>query len=206
MAGVESELRRVAGRYRLVAILTGRRSEDMTAIVEVPGVIVVGLYGFDPGSPSDAAAVAPEVRAAAAIVPEAWVEDKGVSLAVHYRQAPDPARAQRALLAALQPLAAGADLEIVEGKMVLELVPAGRPMKGRAIERLVEENGLEAVLYAGDDVADLDAFHALGVLDSRGIHAVRVAVRGEETPEALVETADIVVDGPDRLVDLLRSL
>jgi trehalose 6-phosphate phosphatase len=136
------------------------------------------------------------------------VEDKGASVAVHYRQALDPPAARAALLVALQPIATSSGLDIVEGKMVLELVPAGRPMKGAAVERLAREHELEAVLYAGDDHADLDAFAALDRLarDGDGIIVVRVAVHGAETPEALVEAADLVVQGPSGLVETLRTL
>jgi trehalose 6-phosphate phosphatase len=153
-------------------------------------------------------AVVPRAEAAAAEVPEAWVEDKGVSVAVHYRQAPDPASARAVLVVALQPVATGAGLELIEGKMVVELVPPDRPLKGGAVERLVGEHALEALLYAGDDHADLDAFAALDRLSASkdvGV-AVRVAVRGPETPPAMVEAADVVVEGPEGLVDLLRTL
>jgi trehalose 6-phosphate phosphatase len=156
---------------------------------------------------------APNVRAvlaptaeAVAVVPEAWVEDKGVSIAVHYRQAPDPIAARAALAAALQGVAAGSGLEVVEGKMVLELMAAGRPLKGGAVERLVAEHDLAAALFAGDDVADLDAFSALDRLAEGGFHAVKVAVRGEETPEDLLAAADLQVEGPEGLVELLRQL
>ncbi len=165
----------------------------------------MGLYGIEgPG------AVAPEavgrVSKAAAAVPGAWVEDKGVSAAVHYRQAADPSAARAALLAALEPVAADAGLEVVEGKMVIELVPAGRPRKGGAVERTVLGLGLEAVLFAGDDVADLDAFAALDRIAERGSISVKVAVRGEETPPALLAAADVVVEGPAGLVELLLQL
>jgi trehalose 6-phosphate phosphatase len=91
---------------------------------------------------------------------------------------------------------------------VVEFVPPDRPLKGGAVERLVGEHELEAVLYAGDDHADLDAFAALDRLSaSEDVRAtVRVAVRGPETPPAMVEAADVVVDGPEGLVDLLRTL
>ena len=153
-------------------------------------------------------AVVPRAEAAVAEVPEAWVEDKGVSVAVHYRQARDPASARAALLVALQPVATGAGLRLLEGKMVVELVPPDRPLKGGAVERLVGEHELEAVLYAGDDHADLDAFATLDRLSaSRDARVtVRVAVRGPETPQAMVEAADVVVEGPEGLVDLLRTL
>lgn len=90
--------------------------------------------------------------------------------------------------------------------MVLELVPADRPMKGGAVERLVRERGLDAVLFAGDDVADIDAFEALDRLSDEGMLTLRVAVRAPETPEELVRRADLAVDGPGGLVELLRVL
>ena len=139
-----------------------------------------GLYGHGGGGAGAGDRGRAERRGGGAEVPEAWVEDKGVSIAVHYRQAPDPASASAALLVALQPVATEAGLDLIEGKMVLELVPPDRPLKGGAVERLVGEHALEALLYAGDDHADLDAFAALDRLSASeavGV-AVRVAVRG----------------------------
>ena len=79
-------------------------------------------------------------------------------------------------------------------------------MKGGAVERLARERGLDAVLFAGDDVADIDAFEALDRLSDGGMLTLRVAVRGPETPEELVRRADLAVDGPGGLVELLRML
>ena len=199
-------LRDLAGRYRLVAIVTGRRSEEAGALLDAPGISILGLYGSEDAAPDLVAAAVPLVRTAAEVVPEAWVEDKGASIAVHYRQAPEPHTARLELVLALQPVASQNALELVEGKMVLELVALGRPMKGAAVERLAGEHALEAIVFAGDDLADLDAFEALDRLARRGVAAVRVAVRGDETPSALLEAADVTVEGPSGLVELLRSL
>jgi len=199
-------LRDLAGRYRLVAIVTGRRSEEAGALLDAPGISILGLYGSEDAAPDLVAAALPLARTAAEVVPEAWVEDKGASIAVHYRQAPEPHAARLELVLALQPVASQNALELVEGKMVLELVALGRPMKGAAVERLAGEHALEAIVFAGDDLADLDAFEALDRLARRGVAAVRVAVRGDETPSALLEAADVTVEGPSGLVELLRSL
>ena len=204
--GAREALAALVPAYRLVGIVTGRRAEEVAALVEVPGVAHFGLYGLEEAVPELMATVAPQAERAAAVVAEAWVEDKGVSVAVHYRQAPDPRAARASLLTALQPVATSAGLEVVEGKMVLELLPADRPRKGGALERIAGEHALEAVLFAGDDVADLDAFSGLDRLAGRGVLALRVAVHGDETPEPLLEAADVVVEGPDGLVELLRQL
>ena len=204
--GARGALTTLVQRYRTVAVVTGRRSDEVAALVDVPHVTYIGLYGFEAEAPELVTAVVPQAESAVVDVPRAWVEDKGGSIAVHYRQAPDPAAARAALLVALQPLATESGLSIIEGKMVIELVPFDRPMKGAAVERIVGEHGLEAVLYAGDDHADLDAFAGLDRLATLGLLTVRVAVRGAETPAALIGSADLVTEGPAGLVGLLRTL
>jgi trehalose 6-phosphate phosphatase len=204
--GAREVLGDLAGRYRLVAVVTGRRSEEAAALVGVPHLRYLGLYGMEEDAPELVTALVSTAESAAAVVPEAWVEDKGVSLAVHYRQAPDSSDARARLLVALQPVATRGGLELIEGKMVLELVPPGRPMKGGAVERLRGQHALDGVLYAGDDHADLDAFATLDRLAGEGVHTVKVAVRGPETPPALEEAADLVVEEPSGLIALLRQL
>ncbi len=193
----------LVGRYRVVAIVTGRRSEELETRLRVPGLRVLGVYGLE-GHRAELPVAA--VRELARIVPEAWVEDKGATLAVHYRAAPDPAGAREVLLRGLQPVAAGSGLEVLEGKMVIELAPAERPRKGGAVLALARELDLAGVLYAGDDVADLEAFAALDELERGGALVVRVAVEGPETPEGLLRAADVAVPGPAGLVELLRWL
>ncbi len=206
MEGARDALADLVARYRIVAVVTGRRSDEVAALLDVPHVAYVGLYGLEAEAPELVTGVVPRVEAAVVRVPQAWVEDKGGSIAVHYRQAPDPVAARAALLVALQPVATESGLEIIEGKMVIELVPPDRPMKGGAVERIAGEHGLEAVLYAGDDHADLDAFAGLDRLAASGLLTVRVAVRGAETPATLIDSADLVTEGPAGLVELLRTL
>jgi trehalose 6-phosphate phosphatase len=193
-------------RYAVVAVITGRRAEEVAALLGTQGVRYEGVYGMQGAAPDLAMALAPRVERAAEVEPSAWVEDKGASLTVHYRQAPDPVTARSRLLTSLRPLAAEFGLEVAEGKMVLELVPVDRPRKGGAVERIAGELDLQAVLFAGDDLADLDAFATLDALRERGGLAVKVAVRGNETPPPLLEAADLVVDGPGGTVKLLREL
>jgi trehalose-phosphatase len=204
--GAVEVLGALARRYRVVGIVTGRRSEEVAALLPVPHLRFFGLYGMEEDAPDLVAALVPAVEVAAAVEAAAWVEDKGASIAVHYRQASDPVEARARLLVALQPVASDGGLDLIEGKMVLELVPPGSPLKGGAVERLAGEHALRAVLYAGDDHADLDAFGALDRLAGRGLLAVKVAVRGPETPRALLDAADVVAEGPAGLVDLLRQL
>jgi trehalose 6-phosphate phosphatase len=144
--------------------------------------------------------------AAAAGVAGAWVEDKGDSVAVHYRQTDEPEAARRSLRAPLERLAVEHGLELIEGKMVLELVPADRPRKGGAVQRLIRDADARAALFAGDDLADLEGFAALDLIREDDVDTVKVAVRGEEEWSELLAAADVVVSGPAGLVALLREL
>jgi trehalose 6-phosphate phosphatase len=204
--GVVDVLAALVERFRVVAIVSGRRSEELASLLRVDGLSFFGLYGMQGAAPDIADAIAPLVERAAAAVPGARVEHKVSSVAAHYRQSPDPALARSALLPALEEVAASNGLAVLEGRMVLELVPAGRPRKAGAVERILGEHALEAALFAGDDVADLEAFDALDEARNRGVDAVKVAVRSAEAPVVLLERADVIVDGPLGLVELLGQL
>ena len=85
---------------------------------------------------------------------------------------------------------------------MLEVRPPVAADKGTAVRALLAQRGLRRALYAGDDTTDLDAFRGLKGLDL----SVRIAVASAEGPPALVEAADLVVESPAELVELLRRL
>jgi trehalose 6-phosphate phosphatase len=91
---------------------------------------------------------------------------------------------------------------------VLELRPVTEVHKGTAARAVIAESGISAALFGGDDTTDLDAFTALRELAAEGEleHAVCVAVASEEAPGELQRRADVVVDGPEGFLDLLRGL
>ena len=67
---------------------------------------------------------------------------------------------------------------------------------------------MRSALYAGDDRTDLDAFRALDQLRQDGAlqHALRVGVASDEAPSEITDEADLVVDGPTGVRELLRLL
>ncbi len=212
--GAREVLERLAARFAVVAVVSGRRAAEVLDRLDDPrGVRIFGLYGLEgseteDGVPPSAAraieGILPSVLEVAANVPGTLVEPKAANLAIHYRLAPDQQEARLALVEALRPLADAAGLALIEGKRVVELTPAGAPSKGDVVER--EGAGMEALLYAGDDLADLDAFGAIDRLVAHGAYAVKVAVASAETPPGLLEAADIAVPGPAGLIELLASL
>jgi trehalose 6-phosphate phosphatase len=196
----EEVLEALGGRVEVVAIITGRPTRQVRDLIHVQGVTIVGLYGLPENEGRERILAAMEdVERAAALVPGAWVEDKGASLAIHYR-------ARGVLVPSLEAIARRSGLTAFEGKMVIEVAAGSVPGKGTVVKALVHEHGLDGCLYAGDDRPDLDAFAALDQLAAGGLATLKVAVRSAETPDALVAAADLVVESPAGLVRMLSEL
>jgi trehalose 6-phosphate phosphatase len=193
-----AELVRLAGRYGLVACVSGRTGEEARRLVGVEGVVYVGVHGLE---------LAPEAeRWRETLRPFAqlewpWLEDKGLTVALHWREAENE-RAARAELESVAERAEAAGLEARWGRKVLELRPPVEADKGTAVRTLLKERGLPRALYAGDDTTDLDAFRGLDGLEV----AVRIAVASAEAPPGLREAADLTVGSPAELLELLRRL
>jgi trehalose 6-phosphate phosphatase len=197
-AETRAELERLAGRYALLACVSGRSGEEARRLVGVEGIVYVGVHGLE---------LAPEAERwretlrPFALLEWPWLEDKGLTVALHWREAPD-GHAARADLGNVAARAEEAGLEARWGRKVLELRPPVEADKGTAVRALLEERGLRRGLYAGDDTTDLDAFRGLDGLEV----AVRIAVASAEAPPGLRETADLVLASPAKLLELLREL
>jgi trehalose 6-phosphate phosphatase len=84
------------------------------------------------------------------------VEDKGLSLALHFRNATDPITAEHAVAFVTQDLPLG--LTAFGGKCVLNIVDSAAPDKGQAALELLEISGCESLFFVGDDVNDESVF------------------------------------------------
>ena len=197
-----AELTRLAARYRLVACISGRSGDEAAALVGVPGVRTVGNHGLELSARRSELEQA--VAAFRSAVDGRWpVEDKGLTLAFHYRTASDEEAAIE-LLRVVAREAEEAGLEARWGRKVLEVRPRADEDKGTAVLALIAESGTRLALYAGDDTTDLDAFR--GLEDARLEARVRVAVTSAEADPRLAASADLEVDGPEGLLDVMRRL
>ena len=214
----------LAPKVASVAVITGRPAEVAVhhgGFADVPGLdhlVVLGHYGAERWDAATGALTTPEphpgVAAVRAELPGllersgagqgTWIEEKGHAVAVHTRRAPDPQAAFDTLRAPLADLATRHGLIVEPGRMVLELRPPGMD-KGAALREYVRELDARGVLYAGDDLGDLPAFTAVDTLRTEGTPGLLVCSGSDEVP-ALRERADVVVDGPEGVVRLLRSL
>ncbi|WP_309097253.1 trehalose-phosphatase [Streptomyces sp.] len=210
----------LAPKVAAVAVITGRPAAVAVrngAFAGVPGLerlVVLGHYGaerWDARSGEvSTPAPHPGVAAVRAELPGlldgtgTFVEDKGRAVAVHTRRAPDPQAAFDALRAPLTALAERHGLIVEPGRLVLELRPPGVD-KGVALRAFAREIGAESVLFAGDDLGDLPAYAAVDALRAEGTPGLLVCSGSDEVTE-LRERADVVVDGPEGVVRLLREL
>lgn len=165
-------LLRVTALLYPCAVVSGRRRSDVLAkLAGVPLVGVIGNHGAEAGfGPVDRSprgdverwlvALRPVVEA----LPGAWIEDKELSLAIHYRHAGERGAARRAILGAARSLRGA---RVFGGRAVVNLVPGDSHDKGDAVARLLCRASRTAAVFVGDDATDEDAFRhrdvALGV-------------------------------------------
>lgn len=216
-AATRHAVERLAARVP-VAVVSGRRREDVAARVGMPGLAYAGSHGFDLAGPGFAEEVAPELpplveRVAAGLaaelagLPGVEVEPKRWTAAVHFRRAA-PEDVPRVEAAVDRAVAAHPELVKAGGKMVFEVRPALAWDKGRAVLHLLARLGLDGPgalpIYVGDDVTDEDAFRALAERPGGGL-GIRVAEEPAATAAAyaLASPAEVpeLLDRIARAVD-----
>lgn len=212
----------IAKRYGLVACVSGRQAAIARRIVSLGTITYVGNHGAEilRGGATEVerdpelVAWGNRVRdfARDAMTDElrrlrVREEDKDIIAAFHWRGAPDEDAAEAAV-AVLAASAEAAGFHTHRGRKVLEVRPPVAMDKGRGITRLLAGHDLDAALYVGDDLTDLDAFAALRALRDDGTltTALCVGVASDETPPGIAEGADLLVEGPVGVRALLTTL
>jgi trehalose 6-phosphate phosphatase len=221
-AAAREALTALAERYGLVGCVSGRQAEEARRLVGLDQLAYAGNHGLElllPGeeAPRPDPSLSGREREAteflAGVDPDSLAavglrrEDKGAIQALHWRGAADEGAAQaRANEVAIE--AGQAGLVPHWGRKVLELRPAGGGGKGAAVSALLAEDGIERVVYAGDDRTDLDAFRRLVELREGGelAGAVLVGVLSTEGPAELTEESDLTVGGPSGWLAILQWL
>jgi trehalose 6-phosphate phosphatase len=218
----------LAAEIRAIAVVTGRPARQVLALGGLEEVadaiaghgrelVVLGQYGNELWTSEQRRVVTPKpppglaglisdlprlLRRAG--VPDAWVEEKGLAVAVHTRRLDDPAAAFAKLLPVLREAAEAKHLTVEPGRFVIEMRASGMD-KGRALHRLVSEYEAGAVLFVGDDLGDVPAFDAVLEMRASGLPTLLVCSGSDET-SVLREMADLVVPGPVGVMDFLRAL
>ena len=218
----------LAEQVRAVAVVTGRPARQVLALGGLDEVgddigesghelVILGQYGNERWTSQERRVVSPKPPAGLASLlgdlprllrqadaADAWVEEKGLAVAVHTRRMADPRAAFDRLLPVLTDAARARNLAVEPGRMVIEIRAPGMD-KGLALRRLVEEYDARAVLFVGDDLGDVPAFETVRELRAAGTPGLLVC-SGSDEESRLRELADLVVPGPDGVMDFLRVL
>jgi trehalose-phosphatase len=174
-------LLRLAHRPRVrIWVITGRSLADIRERIRIPGLHYLGLHGWEGkrdrklSEQSQSflrqalAELAPRIDGIAGL----WIENKGVTFALHYRGAADLSvkEGRAALRTALEPFSRR--LRVIEGDQVLEVLPRELAGKGVTARREWRAMRRAVPIYVGNDGTDEPAFVAL----ARGV-TVRVGGR-----------------------------
>lgn len=218
----------LAEEVRVIAVVTGRPARQVLALGGLDEVgdaiaehgrelVVLGQYGNERWTSAQRRVVTPKpppglsgliaelprmLRAADAA--DAWIEEKGLAVAVHTRRLADPAGSFDRLLPLLSAAAQDRNLSVEPGRFVIEIRASGMD-KGKALNGLVSEFEAGAVVFVGDDLGDVPAFEAVLEMRAAGLPALLVC-SGSDEQSALRELSDLVVDGPDGVLEFLRGL
>ncbi|HEX3394903.1 MAG TPA: trehalose-phosphatase [Acidimicrobiales bacterium] len=210
--GAVEALSSLAEVYARVAVISGRPARFLQEHLGGRGLILSGLYGLERVD-DDGVHVAEEAQRWQSVVTEVTdrardtapdglvVEPKGLSVTLHFRTTPELAGAAEEWV---NEQAEETGLVVSPGRQSFELRPPVTASKGTVVAEAAD--GLGAACFLGDDHGDLTAFDALDELAGAGVTVMRVAVRSDESPPELLDRADVVVDGPDEVVRLLRRL
>ncbi|MBI2903222.1 MAG: trehalose-phosphatase [Candidatus Methylomirabilis oxyfera] len=209
-SSTRSVLQRLSRNPRVtVALISGRPLADLRQLVGVRNLTYVGNHGLEtwhrgrrtsvavPGRSREALSrLRPTLAGLVKDVPGARLEDKGLSLALHYRLAPTSqvARLKAGIRRAARPFVRSRALSLLNGRKIIEVRPGLNWTKGDAALRLVKRMRGRRLLpiCIGDDRTDEDAFGALidGITIRVGAHRgskARYYVRNVREVAALLE-------------------
>jgi trehalose 6-phosphate phosphatase len=195
--------RLVRHRSLQVTIVSGRRRATLSRHVRVPGVKLLGLYGWENragrhlprGTARSLDLVRTELAELPHKLPGIHLEDKGISVAVHFRGATSHVRHRacnyiRCSLARFQ-----SQLRVLRGNDIWEVVPKQVSGKNIAIRKAIKDTGKASLrIYLGDDLTDEPAFALL----SNGITVL--VGPGRQTK------AHFALRGPEEVCQFLNRL
>ncbi len=197
-------------RLTTVAIVTGRARADARVHLGFNPRFLVGNHGAE-GLPEREEEEAGFIRLASAweeqlrlLLPDERsagivFENKGATLSLHYRNAPDPDMAQREILNAMHRLTPLP--RRVSGKYVENLAPREAPHKGEALTLIMHQLGCRRALFIGDDETDEDAFR----LRDDAIFGIRVEMNPRSAASYFIRERDEIGALLDEIITLLEK-
>lgn len=195
------------GKLNLLSVVSGRSLRNLADRMQLPGVVYIGNHGLERWVDGqlrytfDLDRYRPMLESSVAQLKKIneegiQVEDKHLTVTLHYRQAPDPQGAYNRLLPIVREVANRERLDFFEGRMIFELRPPVKANKGSAFAGLLDEFSLDGALYVGDDTTDVAALEvARDMRQQNTCYCLGAGVMSGNVPEGLFEEADLLVNG-----------
>jgi trehalose 6-phosphate phosphatase len=164
-------------RNVFIAVISGRSLSAIRSLVGIPELAYAGSHGLEiafrgvewchpgiAGVMDILPALVKEIRSSLGSLPGLFIEDKECSVAVHFRLTPRGfhKKIEHVIEEVVFPFQS--KIQVIRGKMVMEIRPAFPWNKGNALRKIAEMAGIwgrHPLLYIGDDSTDEDAFAAL---------------------------------------------
>ena len=203
----------------LVAAISGRPAIEAKNMIKIDRLVYIGNHGLERWSEGHSElkkGVKAYLKVIKAVIEELTpllpiegirIENKGITATTHYRLCPNPELAERNILAALEDSSQAKRLQIMPGKMSINLLPPLAVNKGTTVLELIQEYSLQGGIYMGDEITDIDAFRAIHTacrdLDFQGF---AIGITSQEMPERLVAEADFTLNGVNDVERFLKWL
>lgn len=197
----------------IVGIVSGRSLSDVASMTGLPNLVYAGSHGLEISGPAldfvhpDAKAfnatrilIIQDLQEKLSSLPGVFIEDKGLTISVHYRQAPDEmaGEVESRFNTAVSPYLKPGGWKTTGRKKVFEVRPDIPWDKGKAIAYLQDAHPRASLtFYLGDDLTDEDGF---AVVQSSGGIAIFVgparqptkALHHLDSPQEVVETLQLI--------------
>lgn len=201
-------LKALCNQLALVAVISGRPAAQVRDMVGINDVVYIGNHGLERWTKNHAELpnrARDYLRVVKSVIKELTplrstagvsIENKGVTVTIHYRLSSEPQAVEREILSSVTALAQAKNFRVIRGKMAISLLPPLEIDKGTATLDLIREYRLQGGLYLGDEPTDIDAFRAIHTAtDNPNFQGFAIGITGPETPEKLKLAADFTLNG-----------
>ena len=212
------QLHTLAGELPLVGVISGRMVSDVSHRVGIDGIVYIGNHGLERMVGTEVimdervmgyrnALVKAKDEISSLLLSGMTLEDKTVTLSVHFRNAKDQDSINQVIYPLIAAITRKHGLKLFSGRKVFELRPPVEINKGTALQNLIEEYSLTAALYIGDDTTDVAAFRSARKMRRSGIcRAFGVGVLSPDTSEEFLRYSDWTVAGVEGVKELFSFI
>lgn len=218
---MRNQLVKLNNKYKLVVVISGRSVVNAREMVGVDGLLYVGNHGLE-YLKNSAPFLVPEAEEYMKPIEETlnllkngklskteglMLENKGVCLSIHYRGCKNPEIVRENILKTLHDLPSSKNLNVTEGRKLVECKPPLGYDKGLILDNIIEKYNLKKIIYLGDDITDLDAFIKLKELESiKKINGISILVNSSEIPDYVKKGSSFFVEEVNEILEFFQWL